>query len=186
MSNTNRDTALKNAINRTVSFSNILTASTTKCILKLEKNSYYKVFLKDNQLTMAIEILNGSIFTVNLTNSESTTLSRTAAIAISGNYAYLFVGGFNSNTSLSLEYFDTFELNPLLGLPSTPTLKTYNSDQIYYEKPVITSSMSVKDNLVVNNLYSDDFIKVNKIKFGKWTFNLTESSGTVAEIKYNN
>lgn len=189
----NRENAIRSALNRTLTFPNCITGSDgTKYIkiAKLTTNGYYKFFIKEEyNSTIAvttIEVLNKKVFIV---NPEYVTSEKNKIIGIRSTDNTLYIKGFYGTLSVTVDYFEEFETE--LSITGSSTITefekdtsknppvdiydyTYTTDSIYYRKPIITSEMTVGENINVQTINTSGQINVDRIKFGNWIFSLGE------------
>ena len=180
----NRENAIRSALNRTLTFPNCITGSDgTKYIkiAKLTTDGYYKFFIKEdynsNSVVTTIEILNKKVFIV---NPEYVTTTKNKIIGILSD-DILYIKGFYGTLSVTVDFFEEFETK--FAITSTTTLNDfeseeaitdhlYTADSIYYRKPIITSEMTVGENINVQTINTSGQINVDRIKFGQWMFSL--------------
>lgn len=204
----NRETALKNALNRTTSLHDIEinAVGDYKSLLVLNPHSYFKVIINGfyytaestkDEFTAVLDILNGDIFTVNFRGVENKTASVSfKTYPLEGKHI-LFVKNIVNIKTLTLEYFDYFEIDTnkkITDMPSDPIFPKdgkscdFSGINIYHLKPVTTSSLVVRNALTTSEVNAKKLLNIKTIKFGSWTFSVDSSeinSGIdVANIEY--
>lgn len=185
----NREAALRNAINRTTSFHGIEVKAKDdyKSLLVLNPHSYFKVIINgsyyiredvEKEFTAVLDILNGDIFTVNFRGDENETASVSFKTYLLEDKHILFVKNINKIETLTVEYFDYFEIDTEKKIENMSSLIFPKEDQscdfsginIYHLKPIIADALSVRNSLFTSEITTNKLINVEKIKMGPWEF----------------
>lgn len=190
------DVAINAALSKTLKFEDVIKDATSDKVyklLKLEGNSAYHIFLRDNTKFIEIQIINKNIIDVNGYASATEEFFYLLIDNIDNSY-YLLISGFSGDITLDIEY--SFDLFTIDGNEYT-ALNIYNNKDYdyckyltgqHYIKNLLTNNINVSNELSIGTLNcgNNGILNCSQIKIGSWQISVDSTNQNLLNISFNN